>query len=219
MAKHFYHIPLHNALGFIKAHKSQLNQLTQNKKQLEYNKLLGKSYYLLQLETFVSFFKIDKDLDYALKTMEYFNSVLFLDTLSKSMNFSQFKLLENQVQNKDFFYAFCYLYAQQSPEAFVHFMQKTFIHYHTAFNQNTTTKIDHKEMCQTLLKSKKMTVKESFGENEKGSFFKILMDDKVIISEKGKVIKTLRKKVYKNLFYYLLDLDEKNCSEQNFKFF
>lgn len=219
MAKYFYHIPLQNALDFIKKDKAKLNRLTENKKELEYHKLLGKSYYYLQIESFLSFFKIDKNLGYALKTIEYFNSVLFLDELCKSINFSQFKLEQKQVHNKDLFYAFCYLYIQYSSEDFENFMQKTFLHYHTAFNQNTTTKIDHKEMCQTLLKSKKMTVKESFGEDDKGSFFKILIDDKVIIYEKGKVIKTLRKKVYKNLFYYLLDLDEKNCSEQNFKVF
>jgi len=211
MAKHFYHIPLHNALDFIKEHKSQLNQLTQNKKQLEYNKLLGKSYYLLQLEAFLSFFKIDKELDYALKTMEYFNSVLFLDKLSKSMNFSQFKLVEKQIQTKDFFYAFCYLYVQYSSEDFEHFMQKTFLHYHTAFNQNSNIKIDHQEMSQTLLKLKQITLKESFGEDDTGSFFKILIDDKVILLERGKQIKTLRKKIYKNLFYYLLDLDNKKA--------
>jgi len=208
MAKHFYQIPLQNTLSFIKEHKRELNQLTENKKQLEYNKLLGKSYYYLQIEAFISFFKIERDLDYALKSMEYFNSVVFLDKLYKSMNFSQFKLEQKQLQTKDFFYAFCHLYAQTSYEEFALFLQKTFLHYHTAFNQNSNIKIDHKEMCQTLLKSKKITLKESFGEDDKGSFFKILLDDKVIMTEKGKQIKTLRKKIYKNLFYYLLDEEE-----------
>ena len=208
MAKYFYHIPLQNALDFIKKDKAKLNRLTENKKELEYHKLLGKSYYYLQIESFLSFFKIDKNLGYALKTIEYFNSVLFLDELCKSINFSQFKLEQKQVHNKDLFYAFCYLYVRYSPEAFELFMQKTFLHYHTAFNQSSNIAIDHKQMCQSLLQSKKMALKESFGENDKEAFFKIIVDGKELMAENGKSIKTLRKKAYKKLFYYLIDLSQ-----------
>ena len=207
MAKHIYHIPLHNTLQFIKKYKTELRKFTTDKKELEYYKLLGKSYYLLQTEEFVRFFKIDKDLSYALKTVEYFNSIKFIDKVCSSLNFSQFYLEDNKLNPKDFFYAFCYIYAKESNEDFVLFMQKTFLHYHTAFNKTTNINIDHKEMCYTLAKSKKIILKESFGENEKSSFFKILVDDKVVVDEKGKLIKTLRKKAYKNLFYYLIDLD------------
>ena len=88
MAKHFYHIPLQNTLAFIKTHKSTLNTTMRDKKTLEYYKQLGKSYYTLQVETFVEFFKIDKELDYALKTLEYFHSSLFIAELYKTQPFT-----------------------------------------------------------------------------------------------------------------------------------
>jgi hypothetical protein len=137
MAKHIYHIPLQNTLDFIKTYKTQLKKLTTDKEQLAYYQLLGKSYYHLQIEAFIKFFKIDKELTYALKTIEYFNSTHFIDEISKSLNFSQFRFEKELLHSKDFFYAFCYIYMQKH--------------------------------------------------------------------EKGKRIKTLRKKAYKRLFYYLLD--------------
>ncbi len=215
MAKHIYHIPLQNTLHFIKNNKTQLKHLTTDKKQLEYYKLLGKSYYYLQIEEFIAFFKIDKDLSYALNTIEYFNSVIFLDEVFKSLNFTQFNLEEGNVNPKDFFYAFCYLYFQNSAEDFNLFMQKTFLHYHTAFNKNSNININHKEMCHTLAKSKNMVLKESFGEDDTKSFFKIFLDDKIIINENGRLIKTLRKKAYKKLFYYLIDLEENISSARD----
>jgi len=213
MAKHFYHIPLQKTLTFIKAHKSALNTLTTDKKALAYRKELGKSYYILQIESFITFFKIDKELDYALKTLEYFNSSVFMKELYKILNFSQFELGKNGVEPKAFFYAFCYLYVQKEAEGFEHFMQKTFLHYHTAFNIQSNIRIDHKEMSHTLAKSKKVSIKESFGEEGEASFFKIFLDDKLAIEEKGKRIKTLRKKAYRRLFFILIEWEENKPDE------
>jgi len=213
MAKHFYQIPLQKTLTFIKAHKSTLTSLTMDKKRLEYHKQLGKSYYTLEIETFITFFKIDKELDYALKTMEYFNSTLFMTELHKILNLSQFELIQHKVETKAFFYAFCYHYAKNDAEAFALFMQKTFLHYHTAFNAESNIHIDHQEMSHTLAKSKKVTLKESFGEEEGDSFFKIYIDDKIQVEERGKRIKTLRKKAYRRLFYALVEMEEKRQSE------
>jgi hypothetical protein len=213
MAKHFYHIPLQKTLTFIKEHKSSLNTLVVDKKALEYHKQLGKSYYTQEVEAFITFFKIDKELDYALKTLEYFNSGIFIEELYKALNFSQFELKANNTESKAFFYAFCYVYTKRDAEGFEHFMQKTFIHYHNAFNSESNIHIDHKEMCHTLAKSKKVTIKESFGEEADEAFFKLLLDETLVVEEKGKRIKTLRKKAYKQLFYYLIDFEEKKRSE------
>lgn len=213
MAKHFYQIPLQKTLTFVKEHKSILGTLTTDKKMLEYHKQLGKGYYTLEVETFITFFKIDKELDYALKTMEYFNSSVFITELHKILNFSQFGLERKNVQDKDFFYAFCYVYAKTDAENFKQFMEKTFLHYHTAFNAESNIHIDHQEMSHTLAKTKKVKLKESFGEEEGSAFFNILLDEKLVVEEKGKRIKTLRKKAYKKLFYYLVELEEKKQNE------
>ena len=61
-----------------------------------------------------------------------------------------------------------------------------------------------------MAKQRNLNIKESFGEDIDGSYFKILLDDVVLIEEKGKLIKTLRKKAYKKLFDFVLDFEEVN---------
>ncbi len=197
MAKKVYHIPLREALEFTKTNKSKLTKLTIDLKHLEYSKLLGKSYYTLEIEIFIKFFKIDKEYNYALSTMEYFHSNIFLNEASKLLSFSQFNLGTNQSRQKDFFYAFCLLFHQHNKEAFSLFMQKLFLHYHATFNTHSNIEIDYQEMSQALLKSQKRACRDSFGEEKESAFFKIFIDDKITIEERGKRIKTLRKKAYK----------------------
>jgi len=56
-----------------------------------------------------------------------------------------------------------------------------------------------------LAKNRKRTIKESFGEEGESSFFKLFLDGNLEVDERGKRIKTLRKKAYRKLFYLLLD--------------
>jgi hypothetical protein len=202
MAKKVYHIPLQQALDFTKTNKSTLTKLTNNPKNLEYSKLLGRSYYTLEIEKFIRFFKIDKDVNYALSSIEYFHSNIFLVDVSKLLNFSQFELKDKQ---KDFFYAFCLLFSQQNQEAFSLFTHNLFLHFHTTFNSHSNIEIDYQEMSHTLLKSQNKTYKDSFGQEKESAFFKIFVDDIISIEEKGKRIKTLRKKAYKRLFFTLIE--------------
>ena len=203
MSKKFYHIPLQQILEFIKTDKAEISNLNQDSKSLEYNKLLGKSYYILEIEEFISFFKIDKDLKYALNTIEYFNSKSFLDEIHNSLNFSQFNIEKDK--EKDFFYAFCKILHQKNMPLFKSFMQKMFIHYHSAFSNSSATYIDHKEISLALVKIRGIEVNESFGEDSDSFYFKILLDGTIVVQRRGRVIKTLRKKAYRELFFYLID--------------
>jgi len=204
MAKHFYHIPLQNTLAFIKEHRSTLNTLTKDPKALSYHTQLGKSHYILEIENFITFFKIDKDPDYALKTLEYFNSTPFMTELHQILNLTQFDLDSQRIETKTFVYALCHLYVLRDTESFAAFMQKTFLHYHTAFHAQSDIRIDHQEICHALAKSRKIHIKESFGEEGEGSFFKVLLDGELVIDERGKRIKTLRKKAYKKLLHQMI---------------
>ena len=60
-------------------------------------------------------------------------------------------------------------------------------------------------MALALLKAKSMDIKESFGEETNGSYFTISLNNKIVVQKRGRVIKTLRKKAYKELFFYLID--------------
>lgn len=205
MAKHIYHIPLQKIQQSIKHNKDDINKLCLDKKLLEFNKLIGKSHYSIAVESFIKFFKIDKDITYALNTLEYFNSSTFIDIITNHFNFTQFTLEENKIAKKDFFYAVCNILYTDDNKLFKLFFEKTFIHYHSSYNNQSNIHIDYKDMVITLAKSKKLDIKESFGENDTGSFFKLYINDELFIDEKGKLIKSLRKKAYKNLLFYLLN--------------
>jgi hypothetical protein len=94
MAKHILHISIKKAQLFIKNQKREFNSILKEKKYIEYYKILGKGYYTIEIEKFIKFFKIDKDITYALKNIEYFNSKFFIKEIAKILNFSQFKHLE-----------------------------------------------------------------------------------------------------------------------------
>jgi hypothetical protein len=215
MAKHFYNIPLNKALLFIKENKSILNRCIKNTKEMEYFSILGKSYYQIKIEEFINFFKINKDIDYALKTLSFFNSILFLKEISKKLNFEQFKLEENSIDVKKFFYCFSFFYIKEEREFSKKFFKQMFLYYHSSFNKNTKINIDYQKMALNIAKSKKVDIKNSFGEkNENESYFTIMINNQNFITLYGKKIKTLRKKAYKRLFYYLIDIDETEFNKE-----
>ena len=206
LAKKLYAVPLRKALELVKEHKSSFRKLAQDRKLLEFYKLLGKSYYLLEIEKFIKFYKIDKDANYALKVLESFNSKVFIKELSLRLNFAQFGLEKSNIELKEFFYGYLYLMQSLDRELFEHFLEKLFIHYHIAFKANTSIDINFKEMAIAIAKNRKLSIKESFGESEAGkAFFKIIEDGKTVVNREGKSIKTLRKQAFKDYFYYLLD--------------
>jgi hypothetical protein len=56
----------------MKDNKSELNEIFTDKYVFEYRKIFGKSYYDLELKSFIEFFKINKDYNYAVKNIKYF---------------------------------------------------------------------------------------------------------------------------------------------------
>ena len=204
MAKKIYAIPLQKTQLFIKTNKSELNKTLSDAKTLEFFKLLGKSYYILEIESFINFFKIDQESKNALKTIEYFNSKIFIDEVATLLNFSQFDLEKEKINKKDFFYTFTYLLYKKDRELFKHLFEKLFIHFHTSLHNNSDIRVDFKDMAIFMAKNKKIEFKESFGDDDKEAYFKILINNQAVIEERGKLIKTLRKKAYKKLFFYLI---------------
>ena len=205
MAKKLYAIPLRKVLELVKEHKSLFRKLAQDRKLLEYYKLLGRSYYILEIEKFIKFFKIDKDINYALKILESFNSIVFIKEIGLRLNFSQFEL-QNDNELKEFFYGYLYLLQDLDRKLFEQFLEKLFIHYHTTFKASSSININFKEMAIALAKNRKLSLKESFGEKEPGkAFFKIIENGEIVVSREGKSIKILRKQAFRDYFYYLLD--------------
>ena len=69
------------------------------------------------------------------------------------------------------------------------------MHYHTS--QTPSTKTDPQTLATELAKSNKISLKESFGEEEGEAYFRIVVDGVVVVEKRGKSIKRLKKEAYK----------------------
>ena len=203
MAKKIYHLPLQNTRVFMKEHKSHLNKLLKDRTYLRYTKTLGYTYFICEIEKFLAFVKIDTNIAFAMQSIKYFCSRSFLQEVYTHLQFSQFEM--KNINEKEFFYGFCYLLKHHNQKLFEFLLFKLFLHYHASLNQNTDTQIEFKDMAVEILKFRKQKIRESFGEENTKSFFKLYVDENICVDIQGKSIKTLRKKAYKELFYTLID--------------
>lgn len=196
MAKHIYHIPLKDIKNLILINSSKINEVLNNKQVFEYRKSFGKSYYMLEIEKFIEFFKINKDYEYALKTIKYFTSENFMKEIYKLLNLDDLNIAINL---RDYFYCLIFILKKEDIELFHKFFHKVFLHFHSSLNNSSKINIDFIDLAKTLAKNRKIKLKESFGEDENESYFKIYCDDILKIDFRGKSIKSLRKKAYKRL--------------------
>ncbi len=201
MSKHIYHLPLQKIHTFIQEHQEDLKSSLNDSHIYEYHKTLGKAYYLLEIERFIKDFKIDKNINLALKNIKYFSSEVFLNHL--------YTLLELKIKNRDVFYCFVYILKTKDEKLFESFCSKIFLHFYTSINLNSNINIDYIDLAKTIAKNKSINIKESFGKQEDDkNYFKILLDDKIevfLLDGGEKSIKTLRKKAYKRILSKLLD--------------
>ena len=81
---------------------------------------------------------------------------------------------------------------------FEKFFEATFIHFSSFVNKNSNITINYKNIVTFLAKQRNLEIKESFGEMTNGDavYFRLTIGERTI-SKKGKSIKVLRKKVYK----------------------
>jgi len=190
MAKKLYHLPLQRIRTFLSEHKSTLGSNLKNSKKLEYSKRFGKAYYLLEIERFVSFLKIDKELEYALKLIGYFESKKFIDQLINLMELESFCEAK-----REHLYSVLHYLQEHEPKLFADFLQQSFMHYHTS--QTQTPKTNPQTLATALAKSKKIDFKESFGEEEGEAYFRIVVGGVVVVEKRGKMIRRLKKEAYK----------------------
>ena len=171
-------------------HKSTIGSNLKNSKKLEYTKRFGKACYLLEIERFICFLKIEINLDHALKLINYFESKAFVQELSDLMELKDF--CEGR---RDHFYGVLHYLQEHEPKLFADFLQQSFMHYYTS--QTKTPKTNPQALATVLAKSKKIDFKESFGEEEGKAYFRIVVEGVVVVEKRGKSIKRLKKEVYK----------------------
>ena len=200
MSKKLYHIPFFNVNSFIKENREIIQNSINNKIYYNYIKPFAKSYYYLEIQKFIKMLKIESDLQFAIKTTNYFNSEYFLNEVFKNLNLAKFDL--KNITTNEFMYLFLYILNKYNKNLSDNFLDKLFLHYHVMLNKDLNNRLNHKEIVLSLIKLNYYTIKESFGEVDSQAFFKIFINEKLEIEEYGKSIKTLRKKSYKKLLDY-----------------
>ena len=181
MAKKIYHIPLVKLREFIKNNKSEINKIINDKSYLEYAKLFGKSYYLIQIESFLKSFKINSQKQVSLRAINYFNSSIFFDLLQKDL---ELKKVDN-IAFKEYIYILAYLLANNDSKLLELLLQKIFLHYHFGVNSSSGVEVNYKDIVLFLLKQSNKSIKESFGENKEGAFFNITIDNNTYMFKGG----------------------------------
>lgn len=152
---------------------------------------------MLHIKEFIEFFKVDKDYEYANKTIKYFTSENFMQNLYSYLNVEQFKAAN--VNLRDIVYIIIFTLNNHNNELLGTFLHKTFLHFFSGLNKSSKIQIDYIDCCKIIAKHKHIVIKESFYEDENLAYFKLFCNEIESINLKGTSIKTLRKKAYKNL--------------------
>ena len=134
MPKKVYHIPLAQCQAEIKKLKSTIRRTLKNNKKREYTKRFAKAHYLVELEKFINIYKINKDLDYSLRVLKYFESEKLYVHLHNILNLEQFgdsiKKSEMVLLTLESIYESNYV-------LYVLFLDKVFVHYHSSESHYT----------------------------------------------------------------------------------
>ena len=214
VAKKLYHIGFETIVLFIAKHNTTLRKLSNDTQTQELAKTFGRAHYQLSIEKFINKYKLDKS--FSLQTLTLFNSLNFIEELSKHLQLERF---EGVKDIKIIFYIFVYFLHHNPNREKEKIIKKLFEHYflHTLsiYNTKTQTNINYKDMTLSYIKSKPIELKESYTETQEGVFFTIFINKEEKVTLKGKSIKTLRKKAYKQIFFFLLDNADTFTPKQN----
>jgi len=161
--------------------------------------------------------------------LNIFKSNHFINELYNYLNLNRFEdeiyiKKSNQSSINDYqksiFYSFTYFLYTNINSAKEDIQAKLFSHYFlhhiSTINTKTNTSLNYKDMTEGYIKGKDFKVKESYkiDDTTKNVNFKILLNGKIKINLDGKSIKTLRKKAYKEIFFYILDNQENKQNEK-----
>jgi len=213
MAKKLYSVALRFVQIFIRNNKVEIANIIKNRQKYEYAKVLGRSHYEIYIQRFIEEFKIDKDIDYALKVLNHYKSYKFIYKLYQLLNLDRFeeeKDDENAKKDhrKSIFFTFVYYLNSMHDHTKEDLENRLFKHYFLhmlALDKSNNIELNFKNLSFSLIKGREITINESFSVVDEKAVFKLLLNKNVHIELSGNSIKTLRKRAYKQLFYDLID--------------
>lgn len=211
MSKKLYAIGFEKVKTFAQEHKSHFRATLNDTSSTHVMAVFGKSHYELAILDFFKSHSILKNPSYAMRLLEYFKSSDFIiQTLQHSGLYTLLTLSEKKGANVNdllvrYFYACCHLLHEKFKNDEINraLFYLNFIHHAAQVQAKSGIEKNPEAMAKHLLKPK--IPKESFGESEEGAFFKLILDSVSVVEQKGKSIKTLRKKSYAILLKMILD--------------
>lgn len=189
-------------------------QTFKNPVKFEYSRTFGKAIYHLKIKHFIEQFRLNKNISYALKTFNLLSSYECINEFIERTKLKNFientkdkNLYKNQVLNK--FYSFVFILTEDnssfSKKIQERIFQKYLLHYYLWVRADRGRELNYQNMVKYLLKGKIADVKEQPKQLEDKVIFNLIFNGELITSLEGKSIKTLRKKAYKKLFFYILE--------------
>lgn len=179
----------------------------------------GEALYCLQCLSFLQRLGIADDPNRSLYFMNSFNSRVYMADFIERVGVLRLlsvspaymvKLSEKEKGNisKAVFYVLVALVEEDNNQKVMDCLTMRFYSYllnKFLFSHRSIT-INYKAMVEGLLKSDfPKLVKESFGENTEGAYFKLHFKKQLVYEEAGHSIKTMRKKGYKELLFHIID--------------
>ncbi len=227
MAKKLYQIGFTSIRNYISSHKSLINKNIKNSETHELAKVFGRSFYEIAIKDFFTGYKIDRNPKYALQVLNVFKSFNFINNLYVHLELNMFedtthvkKLNQLSINDyqKSIFYCFVYFICTGTDAQKEDIKRKVFLHYFlhhiSVIIPKTDTYLNYKDMTLSYIKGKNVSIKESYkiDSDSENVNFKILLNEQIKINLDGNSVKTLRKKAYKQVFFYLIDEHKKQST-------
>jgi hypothetical protein len=210
MAKKFYSIGFEKIKTFVLKNKKQFRENLSSEALFHINAIFGKAYYDKAILDFFKSHAIFKDTKRTMDIYAHLHSSNFIKNTSSYCGFDSLLTTDekskytNDEDLKNFFYGVVFIFFEKLyDDISLSLFERNFFHFVATLNQKSDIKLNYEAMTKAFLKPK--IPKESFGEDDNGAFFKIIVDSQELISLSGASIKTMRKKGYKMLFKILIE--------------
>ncbi|WP_457624687.1 hypothetical protein [Persephonella sp.] len=201
---------------YISEKEEIIQEILNNPTYFEYAKTFGKAAFYLKIKEFIERFKLDKNKSYGLKVFNVLSSFECINELFKRTYFQ--KLIKGNYEKSNVmstFYVFVYLMNKELQEKSGNFHKsrdiderlfvRYFLHFYLSTRPDGGRNVNYQDMVKYLLKGKIADIRERVLNLNGSTNYILIFNGKEVFNETGRSIKTLRKKGYKKLFYYILD--------------
>jgi len=216
MAKKLYFTGFKRINQYLEEKEEEFTKLLKSRADFEYSRTFGKAIFYLKIQQFLKRFHIEKDKSHALKVFNILSSYECINELLKRTLLKDFLKEINissdeKVKTLNLFYSFVYFLENDSSNSIFakdtqeRIFTRYFLHFYMFARKDKGRNINYQDIVKYLLKGKIADIKEIVKRSSEHVEFTLIFNEKEIFKENGKSIKSLRKKAYKKLLFYILE--------------